>query len=170
MECHANRQERRINQRRKPRTGIKFPFTDDRGCIVLFDRSRIADRRLEGLPPGESATKGEPGNLSFATLNAEDYIDLPTPPQIFDGARDFCIAGELIASVNNIYNSQSPGRWKELELYQIPKGQYVCLEIWRTTMAGEHDQYWLTTHDDLKSVHGYLGNSSLASELFDNVL
>ena len=169
MEFQPNRQERRIKQRRKLRMGIKFPLTDDRGCIVLFDRSCIADRRLKSLLSRETATKAEPGNLSFATLNAEDLIDLLTPPLIFDGARDFSIAGKLIASVNNIYDSQSSGRWKELELYQTPKGKYVCLEIWRTTMTGEHDQHWLTTCDDLESVQELLGNSSLASELFDNL-
>lgn len=154
MGLPPTRQERRIKQRRSTRTGIKFPLTDGRDCLVLYDRSRVADRRLENSVPGAMP----PGSGSGS----------PTPRS--GHARVFRIAGELIASVNSIYHSGSTDSWKELELYRIPNGQYVCLEIWRTTMDGKHDQYWLTTCDDLKSVHDFFGNSSLARELFDNVL
>jgi len=154
MGSSPTRQERRIKERRGIRTGIKFPLTDGRDCLVLYDRSRVADRRLEN-----SASGALPAGARSAN-----------PAQSSGRARVFRIAGELIASVNSIYHSGSTDSWKELELYRIPNGQYVCLEIWRTTMDGKHDQYWLTTCDDLKSVHDFFGNSSLARELFDNVL
>ena len=170
MGCPPNRKERRIKERRSRRSDIKFPLTDDLGCIVLFDRTRIADRRLEKFTPKEEASITTSGNLLDGSAYAGDFPSLLTPATISDSTRNFYIAGELIASVNNFDNCQSPGRWKVLELYQTPNGQYVCLEIWRSTLAGMHDQYWLTTCDDLKSVHEFLGNSSLASELFDNVL
>jgi len=41
--------EKRTRQRRTYGAASKFPFTDNRGCVVLFDRSRIADRRLNDL-------------------------------------------------------------------------------------------------------------------------
>ena len=41
--------EKRIRQRRSYGTASKFPFTDSNGCVVPFDRSRIADRRLNNL-------------------------------------------------------------------------------------------------------------------------
>jgi len=121
---------------------------------VLYDRSRIADRRFESSPSEETAATAGTGTTSPGSGRT----------------RAFSIAGELIASVNNNYSSGMPDSWKELELYRLPSGQYVCLEIWRTTMEGKHDQYWLTTCDDLESVHDFFGNSSLACELFDTVL
>jgi hypothetical protein len=42
-------QEQRTGQRRNYAVIRKFPLTDDRGCIVPFDRSRIPDRRLNNL-------------------------------------------------------------------------------------------------------------------------
>jgi len=147
-------QERRIKQRRSTRKGIKFPLTDGRDCIVLYDRSRIADRRFEVSSSETMAATAGTGN--------------PAPGS--DRTRAFSIAGELIASVNNNYSSGTPYSWKQLELYRLPDGRYVCLEIWRTTTDGKHDQYWLTTCNDLESVHDFFGNSSLACELFDSVL
>ena len=41
--------EKRTRQRRTYGAAGKFPFTDSRGCVVLLDRSRIADRRLNDL-------------------------------------------------------------------------------------------------------------------------
>ncbi|MDB4409777.1 hypothetical protein N9235_03105 [Gammaproteobacteria bacterium] len=41
--------EKRIRQRRRYGPAHSFPFTDNSGCIVLLDRSRIADRRLNNL-------------------------------------------------------------------------------------------------------------------------
>ena len=41
--------EKRIRQRRTYKATDKFPFTDSCGCVVPFDRSRIADRRLNDL-------------------------------------------------------------------------------------------------------------------------
>lgn len=41
--------EQRTRQRRNYATISTFPLTDDRGCIVPFDRSRIPDRRLNNL-------------------------------------------------------------------------------------------------------------------------
>jgi hypothetical protein len=41
--------EQRTRQRRNHATIRTFPLTDDRGCIVPFDRSRIPDRRLNNL-------------------------------------------------------------------------------------------------------------------------
>ena len=41
--------EKRVKQQRHYGSAIKFPMTDSRGCIVLIDRSRIADRRLNSL-------------------------------------------------------------------------------------------------------------------------
>ncbi|MDH3830397.1 MAG: hypothetical protein OEV12_02495 [Gammaproteobacteria bacterium] len=41
--------EKRIRQRRTYVAASKFPFTDSSGCVVPFDRSRIADRRLNDL-------------------------------------------------------------------------------------------------------------------------
>jgi hypothetical protein len=51
MLCTPNAQERRGSQRRKSRNHIKFPITDSVGCIVPFDRSRIADRRFNSSAP-----------------------------------------------------------------------------------------------------------------------
>ena len=45
----AKMQEQRIRQRRNYTVIRSFPLTDDRGCIVPFDRSRIPDRRLNNL-------------------------------------------------------------------------------------------------------------------------
>jgi hypothetical protein len=42
-------QEQRTGQRRDYAIIRTFPLTDDRGCIVPFDRSRIPDRRLNNL-------------------------------------------------------------------------------------------------------------------------
>jgi hypothetical protein len=41
--------EQRIRQRRNYAVISLFPLTDDKGCIVPFDRSRIPDRRLNNL-------------------------------------------------------------------------------------------------------------------------
>ncbi len=41
--------EKRTRQRRTYGAANKFPFTDSSGCVVPFDRSRIADRRLNDL-------------------------------------------------------------------------------------------------------------------------
>jgi hypothetical protein len=41
--------EQRTGQRRDYAVIRGFPLTDDRGCIVPFDRSRIPDRRLNNL-------------------------------------------------------------------------------------------------------------------------
>jgi len=46
---NANMQEKRTGQRRNYAVNRGFPLTDDRGCIVPFDRSRIPDRRLNNL-------------------------------------------------------------------------------------------------------------------------
>jgi hypothetical protein len=158
-------QERRIRQRRRGRAGIKFPMMDGCGCIVPFDRSRISERRLQKVSPGERVANYVLNNPWPNDRQLAKPID--TIPLASHSERDFSIAGELIASVNNVYNSSSPGRWKELELYQTPNGQYVCLEIWRTTWGGERNQYWLVTCDNLKAAHQFLGNNCLASELFD---
>jgi hypothetical protein len=162
-------QERRISQRRRNRGDIKFPITDGGGCIVPFDRSRISERRLQNLMPGDRVAKSVLNNPWPSDRQLARSVDPDTIPLALDGERDFCISGELIASVNNIYQSPSPGRWKELELYQTPSGQYVCLEIWHTTWEGERDQYWLVTCDDLKAAKDYLGNNCLATELFAEV-
>ena len=166
MGCPPNRQERRIKQRRWRRTSVKFPLTDDRGCIVVFDRSRIADRRLESLAPADADAISAAGKSSAESARTEDFAELLKHPLIFDNARDFCIFGELIATANNIYNSQSPGRWKQLELYLTPKGHYVCLEVWRTTLDGELDQYWLATCNNMEAAQEFFGNNWLACELF----
>jgi len=166
MSCPPSRQERRIKQRRSRRTSIKFPLTDNRGCIVMFDRSRIADRRIKSLTPGEAYAVSVPGRPPAEDARTEDFHSQLTPTPVFDGARDFCIYGELIATANNIYNGQSPGRWKQLELYLTPKGLYVCLEIWRTTLDDERDQYWLATCNNLKAAQEFFGNNWLACELF----
>jgi hypothetical protein len=42
-------QEQRTGQRRDYAIIRTFPLTDNRGCIVPFDRSRIPDRRLNNL-------------------------------------------------------------------------------------------------------------------------
>ncbi len=42
-------QEKRAGQRRNYAVTRRFPLTDNRGCIVPFDRSRIPDRRLNNL-------------------------------------------------------------------------------------------------------------------------
>jgi len=160
-------QERRIRQRRRGRAGIKFPMTDGGGCIVPFDRSRISERRVQNVMPGGRIANYALNNPWPNDRQLAKPIDIDTIPLAPDSERDFCISGELIASVNNVYNSPSPGRWKELELYQTPNGQYVCLEIWHTRWEGERNQYWLVTCDDLKAAHQFLGNNCLASELFD---
>lgn len=167
MDCRRNPQERRIKQRRRLRTDIKFPLIDNRGCIVPFDRSRMADRRLITTATGAYLAGAVHGAPVPGYLRSTTPIDIYSFPALIDNERNFCITGEMIACVNNIYNSQSPGRWKELELYQTPTGQYVCLEIWRTSWTGKYDQYWLATCDDLKTAREFFGNNALASELFD---
>lgn len=166
MRSPQGRQERRIKQRRRNRTGVRFPLTDDRGCIVMFDRSHIADRRLKSLTPGEAPATAVSGRTPAEDARTKDFQGQLAPAPALGGARDFCIYGELIASANNNYNSQSPGRWKQLELYLTPKGHYVCLEIWRTTLDGERDQYWLATCNNLKTAQDFFGNNWLACELF----
>ena len=165
-----NTQERRITQRRKNRTGIKFPLTDSRGCIVLFDRSYIADRRIKRIPDWGVAKKGESGIPPTGSIRTEEMTGQTSSPLVSGGERDFSIAGELIAKVDNLYTSQSAGKWKVLELYRTPKGRYICVEIWCTAMAGKNEQYWLTTCDDLKSAYEFFGRTRLANELFENVL
>ncbi|MGD8873843.1 MAG: hypothetical protein PVH38_01740 [Gammaproteobacteria bacterium] len=132
----------------------------------MFDRSRVADRRLESATPGEAGAIPASGKPAAESAHTDDCRNRQTRPLKFDGARDFYISGELIATANNIYNSQSPGRWKQLELYLTPRGHYVCLEIWRTTLDGEHDQFWLVTCNNLKSAQEFFGNNWLACELF----
>jgi len=41
--------EKRNRQRRSYGAANTFPFTDNNGCVVLLDRSRVADRRLNDL-------------------------------------------------------------------------------------------------------------------------
>ena len=41
--------ERRVLQRRTYGSANKYPMLDNSGCVVPFDRSRIADRRLNNL-------------------------------------------------------------------------------------------------------------------------
>ena len=50
--------EKRIRQRRTYVAASKFPFTDSSGCVVPFDRSRIADRRLNDLTLKELSING----------------------------------------------------------------------------------------------------------------
>jgi hypothetical protein len=161
-------QERRLKQRRRRRTGVMFPITDRNDCIVPFDRSRIADRRQQYQMPAERAEKHILNNSWNNYRRSEESIDIDAKPHAPDCVRDFCISGELIASVNNIYNSQTTGRWKELELYLTPNWQFVCVEIWRTIMNGELDQYWLATCKDLKVAQEFFGSNWLAYELFYN--
>jgi len=42
-------EEKRGIQRRRYGAANVFPFTDTSGCVVIFDRSRLADRRLNNL-------------------------------------------------------------------------------------------------------------------------
>ena len=49
-------QDQRTGQRRNYSVTRAFPLQDDRGCIVPFDRSRVADRRLNSLQLEETAT------------------------------------------------------------------------------------------------------------------
>jgi len=49
--------EQRTGQRRNYAVTRRFPLTDDRGCIVPFDRSRIPDRRLNNLKLEETGVK-----------------------------------------------------------------------------------------------------------------
>jgi hypothetical protein len=170
MVCTPKAQERRGQQRRKSRTGIKFPITDSLGCIVPFDRSRIADRRFSSSAPFVPAANTGPCISTQAASDHENIISMNTLPMALDRMCCFTIFGELIASVSNIYDSQSPGKWKELQIYHVPEGKYVCLEIWRTTETGKSDQYWLVTCDDLMSAREFFGKSALSSELFNNVL
>jgi len=130
-------------------------MTDDNGCIVPFERSRIADRRGQGSLSGADAATGEPAGYRRRRAGNVGH------------ARDFSIAGELIARVSNLDAVQTGGRWKELELYQTPAGRYVCLEIWRTVWEGQYDQYWLASCDDLKAARAFFGASRLVVELFE---
>ena len=41
--------EKRGTQRRSYGAVNVFPFTDTSGCVVIFDRSRLTDRRLNNL-------------------------------------------------------------------------------------------------------------------------
>ena len=41
--------ENRNKQRRHYGSATNFPMKDNRGCVVLFDRSRIVGRRLNKL-------------------------------------------------------------------------------------------------------------------------
>lgn len=140
------------------------------GCIVPFDRSRIADRRFNSQELLLHAANTEPCISMQAASDHENIISIDTLPMALDSACCFTIFGELIAGVSNIYDSQSPGKWKELQIYRAPKGKYVCLEIWRTTETGKSDQYWLTTCDDLISARNFFGKNSLANELFNDAL
>jgi len=42
-------EEKRGAQRRNYGAVNVFPFTDTSGCVVIFDRSRLTDRRLNNL-------------------------------------------------------------------------------------------------------------------------
>ncbi|HYQ71005.1 MAG TPA: hypothetical protein VET88_03645, partial [Gammaproteobacteria bacterium] len=59
-------QDQRTRQRRNYAATRTFPLTDDRGCIVPFDRSRIADRRLNSLKLEEAvmAAQSRPRRVS----------------------------------------------------------------------------------------------------------
>jgi hypothetical protein len=162
-------QERRIRQRRVCRTDIMFPLRDRSDCIVPFDRSRIPDRRRQSRLQGEADAGSTLDIPSSGDRKPEDTRGPANLSFARDSVRNFCISGELVAIVNNLYSSRSPGRWKELELYRTQNRQYVCLEIWRTTWEGEHDQYWLVTCDDLKAAREFFGNNWLACELFYEV-
>jgi hypothetical protein len=159
MTCTPKAQERRSKQRRKNRKNISFPITDSLGCIVPFDRSRITDRRFNS-----------PELLVQAASKHQNSKKMNTHPMALDSACCFTIFGELIASVSNIDDHQSPGKWKELRIYRVPEGKYVCLEIWRTRDAGKSDQYWLVTCDNLMSAREFFGKNSMANELFKDVL
>lgn len=50
----ASMHEQRTGQRRNYAVIRIYPLTDDRGCIVPFDRSRIPDRRLNNLKLAET--------------------------------------------------------------------------------------------------------------------
>jgi len=170
MGYQQNSQERRTGQRRRHRACIQFPITDGRGCIVPFDRSRIADRRLENPQPGETLQIAAPDNSLPGCQRPEDTGGLNMLPLVLDSARDFSVSGKLIASTSNIDSSQSSGNWKELELYQTLNGEYVCLEIWRSILDEKYDQYWLATCNDLKTAREFFGNNRLADELFHELL
>ena len=170
MTCTPKAQERRSKQRRKNRKNISFPITDSHGCIVPFDRSRIADRRFNSHALLVQVANTEPYASMQTASDQNNTLSMNPLPMTLDSSCFFTIFGELIASVSNIYDSQSPGRWKELQIYRVPEGRYVCLEIWRTTETGKSDQYWLITCDDLISAREFFGKNSLANELFDNVL
>jgi hypothetical protein len=42
-------EEKRGTQRRSYGAVNAFPFRDTSGCVVIFDRSRLTDRRLNNL-------------------------------------------------------------------------------------------------------------------------
>ena len=152
------------------RTDIIFPLRDRSDCIVPFDRSRIPDRRQQNLAPGENVPYTPDGIPWSDYREADASISTSSISLVHDAARNFSISGELIAIVNNLYTSRSPGRWKELELYRTRNSRYVCLEIWRTTWKSEQDQYWLVTCDDLKAAREFFGNNGLAHELFSEAM
>lgn len=55
-ERHRVMEEKRVIQRRRYGAANAFPFTDTSGCVVIFDRSRKADRRLSNLKLEELGT------------------------------------------------------------------------------------------------------------------
>ena len=52
--------DKRIGQRRSYKVVEKFPLTDSNGCVVPFDRSRVADRRLNSLELKELYASNDP--------------------------------------------------------------------------------------------------------------
>lgn len=166
MDVLLTTRERRSTQRRKRRAGLTFPLTDGMGCIVPFDRSRCQDRRLVPALPWRRLPNSEPQSVLSGRLRLTERPGAASLPGVLDDTRDFRIAGELIASVSNIYNSRAPGIWKELELHLAPNGRFVCVEIWRTVRDDGQNRYWLTTCDDLAGARGFFGSNTLAAELF----
>ena len=82
-----------------------------------------------------------------------------------DDAPNLKFEGELLA----IASSYKPGseRWTVLELYKTEKGKfYVCVEVGKTMIEGEHQRQKAIFVSDLAEVRDYFGYGWLAKNLY----
>ena len=74
-----------------------------------------------------------------------------------DNDKDIKFTGNLIAEIS----SKKPVddiRWTELQLYRTQGGKFICSEIGRTTIEGEHNHHKADVcedHDEVINFFGY---------------
>lgn len=95
------------------------------------------------------------------TGGAKETFTIPV-----DDAPSLRFTGYELARVNSQNPEGSRLRWTELALYVTVAGQYVALQVGRSTAEGEHDRYAAAVLQQQQDVIEYFGHGRLAKRLY----